>query len=702
MQDKGQSAIARKRVEELTKKINEWSVSYHRDDNPIVPDVEYDAAFNELKLLEVNFPTLLRLDSPTLRVGATPKTSFPKHTHIEAMLSLANAYSLEDLQKFFERACRVLKKDLQDFIPSIVEEKMDGLAMSLSYQNGFLIGAATRGDGELGEDVTENVRTVKDVPLKLSIDRNVKHKNFDPLSLFEVRGEIFIDHAGFESINNSLRSKGEKVFANPRNAAAGSIRLLDSRITASRPLRFFAYQIVPRDFASQEDTLLALESLGFKVNKNFRKVENFQELSKIVAQYELQRKGINEGERSTKEKTSKKIPYDIDGLVIKIDDAKLVESLGSIANSPRWAVAYKLAPMEALTLVENIEIQVGRTGAMTPVAHLKPVNVSGVVVSRATLHNEDQLRAKDVRVGDTVWIRRAGDVIPEIIRVNLEARPHSSVEFKMPSQCPVCKSPLEQSKSTLFCPNKTCPAKIIERFKHFASRGAMDIRGLGDQWIEKFVDLGFLKTLSDIYRLRNHQDELFKLEGRGEKSVSKMLNAIEDSKNQSPARLLYALGIELLGESTSFDLIEQCGSIKKLFQKSEEELLELKNVGPETAMAISQAGKDPDLLNLLNDFETLGLKNAFIEKIIEKEKAGPLSGKTFVITGTLSKSRDEFKNELRSLGAQVSESVSAKTDYLLAGEKAGSKLEKATKLNVRVLDEKEFLKVIEEAKLPTR
>lgn len=686
MRHKGQTTNEEELVDSLVKKLNLWAHAYYVEDNPEVPDTEYDAALQQLRALEVKFPSLRRPESPTLRVGAGVKDAFKKHTHLQPMLSLANSYSIDEITAFFDRARRILKLSESAPLECVLEEKMDGLAMSLTYENGVLITGATRGDGEVGEEVTANIQTLHDIPLKLQ-----PLKGIDFAKRFEVRGEVFIDHAGFSALNKKLQEAGEKLFANPRNAAAGSLRLLDSRITAQRPLRFFAYQVTQQNLSSQSEALEKLKALGFRVNPNYKILNTLAAIEAQIEHYEQLRKS---DERSS----LKALPYDIDGLVIKINDFSLAEKLGAIANSPRWATAYKLAPVEALTTVDAIEVQIGRTGAITPVAHLAPVSVSGVVVARATLHNEDQLRAKDVRVGDTVWIRRAGDVIPEIVKVDLGRRPADSKVFHMPVNCPVCKQSLEKDKSSLFCANPKCPAKQTEQFRHFVSRRAMDIRGLGEQWIEKFVELGYLKKLSDIYRLKDHEAELLTLEGLGEKSVVKLLKAIEESKSQGPARLLFGLGIELIGETTAHELVEQCGSLKNLFLQSEEDLLKLKNVGPETAKAVHEAGRSDEIKELLQDFKALGLKNAFVEKEIVVSKAGPLSDKTFVITGTLSRPRDEIKDELRALGAHVSDSVSAKTHYLVAGESAGSKLAKATKLGVEVLSEDGLAKLLSKFK----
>ncbi len=668
----------RKKIDQLTDTLNLWAQAYYADDAPLVPDIEYDKKLTELKNLEQEHPELRRTDSPTLRVGAPAKDFFQKHKHLYPMYSLANAYSVDDIDAFFDRASRILQNQ-ETIYDIVVEEKMDGLALNLFYKNGLLEVAATRGDGVTGENVTENVRTIKSVPLSL---RNLE--GLDLPSEFEVRGEVFIDHKGFSELNDNLKAKDEKLFANPRNAAAGSLRLLDSKITAERPLRFFAYQLSGPSL-DQWDSLKVLKKLGFPTNPHtrfLRKSEARNQLIETLSLYEQHRKDSSS--------VALKIPYDIDGLVIKINDKNLIRELGHIANSPRFAVAYKLEPLEALTTVENISVQVGRTGAMTPVANLKPVNVGGVIVSRATLHNEDQLRAKDVRVNDLVWIRRAGDVIPEIVRVDKTKRLPDSKPYQMPTHCPKCSALLSRDKSSLFCPNNFCPAKILESLKHFASRNAMDLRGLGDQLIERFYSLNYLKSFSDFYTLPSSRDQLVKLEGLGEKSIDKILKSIESSKTQQPYRLLYALGIEQVGETTAEELIRFAGNIDNLANMTVEELKRIPNIGPETALSVFDSLRSPEVSDQITKLKKLGLGPLFQtlpSNNLESPGSDKLAGLKFVITGTLSIPRDELKKILKSHGAQVSDSVSKKTDFLVCGEEAGSKKQKAEELGVRILSE---------------
>jgi DNA ligase (NAD+) len=703
MPHKSRGDSAETRVRQLSDSLRQWSHAYHSDDNPMVPDATYDAALQELQALEAEHPELRFPDSPTLRVGAAPKESLAKHSHMEPMLSLANVFGIEEVRDFYKRAARLLgEKETtlaaleaggDEIYPSVVEEKMDGLAMSITYERdgkgGRLVRATTRGDGTTGEDVTDNVRTIRNVPL--SIEAWPSHFT----DRIEVRGEIYMTHKGFARLNEELAKEGTKLFANPRNAAAGSVRLLASRTTAKRPLLFYAYQIVLEPGAkadkrlSQHEKLKQLEKLGFPVNPRHEVVSSLKTLENLV-------------ERYIKLRQTGELGYDIDGLVLKIDSAEIQAKLGSIANSPRWAAAYKLPAMEALTVLESIEVQVGRTGAITPVAHLKPVNLSGVVVSRATLHNQDQIDAKDVRVGDTVWVRRAGDVIPEVVKVDLSQRPAKSRPYKLPSECPRCGTPVVREKSAVVCPSAACPAKILERLRHFCSRRAMDVRGLGDQWIEEFYEKGWLRRVSDLYRLHEHADVMRETEGLGERSVEKMLKAIEASKTQTPARLLFGLGIDLIGETTAEELINATGGIRELFKLSEEELQELPNVGPETARTLANALADPQILREIDELERLGVEGPFREVEVVKagEATGPLGGQIFVITGTLAQGRDEIRDALKALGATVTDSVSKKTNYLVAGEKAGSKLKKAESLGVRVLGQSELDAILKNGRLP--
>ena len=686
-------------IQQLIQQLNKWSHAYYVEDNPEVPDAIYDKALKELQDLEEKFPEYRKPNSPSQRVGANPRSNLEKHRHMVPMLSLANAFSVEDVESWLTRNKKILEKEgyTPKSLPIVIEEKLDGLALSVTYEYSdelktfVLSNAATRGNGTQGERITENARTLHDLPLSIDLKKSEKvlgklssGSKTNKILKFEVRGEVYLEHSGFSKLNDSLAKTGSKLFANPRNAAAGSLRLLDSRTVATRPLRLFVYQIVFDGIDnpwSQAETLKNLELLGFRVNKNWTGTTKNSVLEERIEHYKIVRQKSG----------ALALDYDIDGLVLKIDDPEAVEILGSISNSPRWAIAYKLPAIEAQSFVESIEVQVGRTGAITPVAHLSPTDVGGVIVSRATLHNEDQIRLKDIRINDTVWIRRAGDVIPEVVKVETSKRPKDSKAYKMPSKCPACASKLEKDKSSLFCANRACPAKGVEQLKHFCSRNAMDIRGLGAQWVEKFWDLGWMKRIPDIYILREHYDEMIVMEGLGKKSVDKLIKAIEESKNQSAEKFLFGLGLDLIGEATAEELLAQDatqGSIEKLFSLNEEELTKLPNIGPETALSILRSSQDKKFREELLELKELGLEKCFKSNIFkEKTEAagGPLAGLTIVITGTLDRSRGGIKKDLKVLGASITDSVSKNTNILVAGEAAGSKLEKANKLGVKVL-----------------
>lgn len=655
-------------MKELSKKIKRWADAYYDKDAPVVPDSVYDTALQELRALEEEHPDLKETDSPTQRVGLAPRAQFKKVTHKIPMLSLANVFSVEDLEAYFKKAARHLGQSEIPF-PILCEEKMDGLAISLHYSKGKFVLGTTRGDGVTGEDVTENLKTIRDIPLTL------KGKCPDEV---EIRGEVYMELAAFEKLNQKLKEEGKKVFANPRNASAGSIRLLDASITAKRPLRFIAYHVASMDI-DQDKGLEQLEVWSFHTNHHRKLFKDFGKVADYVQKYEEYRKS---GAR----------PYEFDGLVFKVNSREVQKELGAISNSPRWAAAYKLPAIEVVTVLEKIDVQVGRTGALTPVAHLKPVNVGGVIVQRATLHNLEQIRAKDVREKDTVWVRRAGDVIPEIVGVILEERPKNSKEFEMPEKCPICSTKIISTKSQHKCPNKLCPAQALERLRHFASRGAMDIVGLGDEWIEDFFERGWLKSPADFYDLKDRKEELENLEGLGEKSVAKMLTAIENSKGQSAARLLYGFGIDHVGEKIAEELLIATGSLEKLSTCDEASLTSFNGIGPEIAKSVAQFFESKFAKEELKKLKAHKLA-AFSEKISKIETDGPLNGKTIVITGTLSIERSAMKKKLQSMGAKVTDSVSKKTDYLLVGENAGSKADKAKDLGVKILSEADLDKL---------
>jgi len=663
------------KIENLCQKLNKWAHAYYVLDTPLVPDIEYDLALKELIELEKMHPELKKANSPSSRVGSELRSEFKKRNHQAPMLSLANAFSIEEVEDFIKRSKKSLNLAPDSNLQFIIEEKMDGLALNLSYQNGELLAGATRGDGKVGEDVSNNVRTIHDIPLKLQKTDKV------PAS-FEVRGEVYIEKKSFDSLNTKLQDQNKKTFANPRNAAAGTLRMLDSIVVAQRPLRFFAYQITGLDL-NQDKALKLLGKIGFAVNPNNYRASSSKDIKKYIDKYNDNtfRDSLN---------------YEIDGLVIKLNNFEQQQKLGFIKTAPKYALAYKLAASEALTQIESIEVQVGRTGAITPVAHLKPVSVGGVVVSRATLHNQEQLEQKDTRNKDWVWIRRAGDVIPEIIKVNFEKNSGKrSPAFKFPKKCPSCQSKIVKHKSTLLCSNKECPAQVKEGIIHFCSRKAMDIRGLGQQWLENLIKLGFISKPSDLYQLKGRKQELQELDGLGEKSVDKFLDAIEESKKQSPAKLLFALGIDQVGLATAEELLRAQQSISNLQKARFEDLTELPNIGPETAKSLIDFFKDPNTTTEIKKLSKGGL-----EKILthteKKSTKGESQNITFVLTGSLSQARSHFEEKIKKVGAKVSASVSQKTTYLLAGDKAGSKLKKAQSLGIKVINEKELEKILKQ------
>ena len=653
---------AESKTGELRRLLNDYSYRYHVLDDPIVPDAEYDRLLLELVELEHKYPELVTQDSPTQRVGERPLSEFSEVTHEIPMLSLDNAFNNEELFAFDKRIRDRL--ELAE-IQYTAEVKLDGLAISLLYNDGKLVRAATRGDGTTGEDVTSNIRTIKSIPLAL-------RETVFPARL-EVRGEVFMTKSGFEELNNTQRAREEKLFANPRNAAAGSLRQLDPRLTAARPLQFIAHGIGIVDDgeipSSHFDILQSLKTWGLPVSGE---TERFTGIEKCISFY-----------RRIAEIRSQ-LPYEIDGIVFKVDDLKHQTELGFVSKAPRWAIAYKFPPEEAVTEVLDIEVQVGRTGALTPVARLKPVRVGGVTVTNATLHNMDEVERKDVRVGDTVIVRRAGDVIPEVARVSLESRPQETHKFSMPDNCPVCGSPAEriEGEAVVRCTGGLhCRAQSIQSIIHFASRRAMDIEGLGDKLVEQLFDTGLLRNVTDLYKLE--REKVAALDRMGEKSSENLDRAISASKHTQLNKFLYALGIREVGETTASNLARHF-TLDALKSATEEELCEIQDVGPVVARNIVRFFQDKQNTSIVDALRSAGI----VWENAQEEQTADLQGKTFVITGTLlSLSRNEAKERLVSKGAKVSGSVSGKTDYLVAGENPGSKLDKARSLGIRILDE---------------
>lgn len=662
------------RAEELRSTLDEHNYRYYVLDDPGIPDAEYDRLFRELQKLETEYPELASDDSPTRRVGSSADTSFEEVIHRLPMLSLDNAFSEDELRDFDRRVRERLGTDGD--VEYVCEPKLDGLAVSLHYEQGSLVRAATRGDGYAGEDITANIRTIPSVPLRL--------RGNDVPDLVEVRGEVYMPRAGFEGLNRRLEDQGDKPFVNPRNAAAGSLRQKKSTVTARRPLEMCAYSVAVTDESllpgTQWESLQQVRRWGFRINPEMRKALGAGEC--IEAYEELMQK-------------RDALPYEIDGIVFKVNRLDQQEKLGFVSRAPRWAIAQKFPAQEELTVIEDVEFQVGRTGAVTPVARLKPVFVGGVTVSNATLHNMDEIRRLDVHIGDTVFIRRAGDVIPKVVKVVMEKRPANAKSVELPKQCPVCGSDVIQIEGEVVarCSGGLfCPAQRKEAIRHYASRKAMDIEGLGDKWIDILVDQGMVKTVADIYHLTAR--DLTRLERMGEKSASNLVAAIDRSRRPVLWRFLYALGIREVGEATAKSLASHFGTLEAVAAADEESLITVQDVGPIVA------GHIRSFFEQLHNRETLdALREAGVKWQEEEITAGakPLQGQTWVLTGTLSElTRDEAREKLEMLGAKVAGSVSKKTSCVVAGEAAGSKLVKAEKLGLQVLDEQALMDMLKE------
>ncbi|MCU7811490.1 MAG: NAD-dependent DNA ligase LigA [Candidatus Thiodiazotropha sp. (ex Notomyrtea botanica)] len=640
---------------------------YYVFDAPVIPDVEYDRLLRELQTLEAQYPDLITPDSPTQRVGDKPLDGFEEVAHKLPMLSLDNAFDEEELTDFDRRIRERLKLSAEEPIRYQAEPKLDGLALNLRYEKGRLIQGATRGDGTRGENVTSNVRTINAIPLKLSGEGWP--------DVLEVRGEVFMPRKGFEALNQRARDAGEKTFVNPRNAAAGSLRQLDPRLTAKRPLSFFAYglgEISSGQIAeSQSASMDRLRDWGLPVSPVSKIVTDVAACIRYYQGISTQRDDL---------------PYDIDGVVFKVDQLKLQQKLGAVSRAPRWAIAYKFPAQEMLTCVESIEFQVGRTGAVTPVARLKPIFVGGVTVSNATLHNMEEVARKDVRQGDTVIVRRAGDVIPEVVSVVNPERDDRPEAVSLPEHCPICGSDIDkpEGEAVARCSGGLyCPAQRKEALKHFASRKAMDIEGLGDKLVEQLVEQHLVDSPADLFTLSLEQ--LSGLERMAEKSAQNLLDALDKSKQTTLSRFLYALGIREVGEATARSLASQFGTLEAIQKADEEQLQQTSDVGPVVAkhiLAFFRQDHNQDVIAALLD---RGMQWPEVERVSEDQL--PLLGKTIVITGTLSRSRDEIKTELEAMGAKITGSVSKKTDYVIAGEAAGSKRSKAEKLDIPILDE---------------
>ncbi len=674
----GEIEDVKKLIEDLRRKIHYHNYRYYVLDEPEISDAEYDRLFSELEELERRYPEFVTPDSPTQRIGAKPLEEFGTYEHSIPMLSLNSVTAEEDVRDFDDRVRRLLGGEEIEYV---VEPKIDGLAMELVYEHGVFTVGSTRGDGYMGENITQNLRTIKTIPLRLFPEEGA----MAPLSLLEVRGEVYIPLGKFKKLNEELGAKGEKMFANPRNAAAGSVRQLDPKITASRPLDFFAYgvgRIEGTVLSTQWDALEYMRRIGFKVSPLIRR---FKDINDVITYHD-----------EVKDKRDD-LDYEIDGIVVKVNSIAQQNELGEISRSPRWALAYKFPAREEFTRVNDIRVQVGRTGALTPVAILEPVQIAGVTVSRATLHNEDELRRKDVRIGDTVVVERAGDVIPEVVSVIKSKRTGAEREFHMPDKCPVCGSDVIKEGPIVRCIGVACSAQLKERIKHFASLRALNVDGLGEKVIEQLVDRNMISDAADLFFLTKR--DLMRLERMGEKSAQNILDALETSKQTTFARLIHAIGIRHVGEHTASLLADNFKDMDALRHARYDDLIRIPDIGPEVAKSILLFFEQESTQELLAKLDRAGVQYETKEVVgaEEAEFKKILEGKTFVFTGRISMPREEVKDIVERLGGTVSSSVSKKTDYVVAGEEAGSKLEKAKQLGVTIINEEAFREMVKEA-----
>jgi DNA ligase (NAD+) len=648
------------RINQLREEILRHERLYYVDDSPEISDIEYDHLMKELENLENKYPESFRDDSPTQRVGGKASEKFASVVHQYPMLSLDNTYNTDELLKFHERMVKNLGSDKE--IMYVVELKIDGLGVTLTYEDGILVQGATRGDGKSGEDITANLKTIKSIPLRIEEKRK-----------FEVRGEVYMDRDAFEAFNRSRQDNEETLFANPRNAAAGSLRLLDSTITASRPLNIFIYNVGERDwFKSHFESLEVLKSLGFRTNPETILCKQFDDVFEIIDKWETRKNEIS---------------YDVDGLVIKVNSFAFQDRLGATNKHPRWAVSYKYEPEHATTIVKDIICQVGRTGSITPVAILEPVFLSGSTVSRATLHNEDEVNRLGIRVGDEAVIKKAGEIIPKVIRVVEKLGSQRGKKFVMPADCPECSETIvrEEGEAAWRCVNLMCPAQLKERLLHYASRDAMDIDHLGPAILEQLVDTGLVDELSRFYDLK--LEDLIPLERLAEKSAQNLIDSIEKSKQAGLARLIYGLGIRFVGQRVASVLADNFETLENVLKASEEDLELIDEIGPKIVESLRDYFGNDKNIESLNRLVARGLKT----EAPKRQGNDNLKGKQFVLTGTLeTMTRDGAKKKIIEMGGRVTSSVSAKTDYVVAGSEAGSKLAKAKKLEVTVLNEDEF------------
>jgi len=655
----------------LKNKIEKYNNLYYNEDNPIISDMEYDGLLRKLKEMEKEYPALLEIDvSPTEKIGGTASNKFSKVEHKVPMLSLSNTYNIAEIEDFDKRVKKII--NFSEKIEYILELKLDGLSISLIYENGNLARAVTRGDGKIGEDVTENIMEIESIPKKLK----------EPISL-EVRGEIILPIQNFNKINEEREENGEEVFANPRNAASGTIRQLDSTIVSKRGLDCYLYYLVNAEnygIKTHLESIKFIEKLGFKTTGIFEEYSDFKTLEKSIEKWRIKRE---------------KLDYETDGLVIKINDFSFYETLGYTTKSPRWAIAYKFPAEQVKTRLLDVTFQVGRTGVVTPVAELEAVNLSGSVVKRASLHNFDEIRRKDIKIGDNVIVEKAAEIIPQVVNVVLDDRKGTEKEIKEPESCPACGTKLvkEEGLVALKCLNPHCPEKIKREISYFVSRDAMNISGLGDKIVEKFIELEKIKTVVDIYFLGNYRNELENLEKMGKKSVDNLLNSINESKNQDFSKVLYALGIPFVGKFNANLLSKTFKDIDVLKEKSVEELLEVKGIGEKAAIAVNTFLNNENNWKIITELKEIGLKFKFEEDELKEVRDNPIKGKNFLATGKLQKyKRNEIKDIILEKGGNYLSAVSKNLDFLIAGEKAGSKLEKAQNLGIRILSEDDFEK----------
>jgi len=675
------SSDIKQRLDSLKDKIRDHDYKYYVLADPVISDEEYDTFVKKLEKLESQHPELITPDSPTQRVGKDLTKDFLHVIHKTPMLSLSNTYNEEELFDFDKRVRKALPEN--EKVEYIVEFKIDGASVSINYVDGVLKTAATRGDGIIGEEITTNVKTMRTIPLRLRMDDSISYK----LNDFEVRGEIFMNIDEFEKLNKQRSAKGEKLFANPRNSAAGTLKMQDPKIVAKRPLNNFIYSLISPEvnLETHQKNLKVLKKLGFKVNHNYKKCKSINAVVEVCREFESLRD---------------KLEYEIDGVVVKVNSIKQQNILGNIAKSPRWAVAFKFKAKQAFTVINKIVWQVGRTGAVTPVAELEPVLLAGSTISRATLHNFDEIERKDIRLGDKVVIEKGGDVIPKVVSVVLTERPGRSRVTEPPDECPACKTKLYKPEDEVayYCENHSCPAQVKGRLEHFASRGAMDIEGLGVSSIDVFVEKSFLNTYSDIYKLKNLRSELIEIERMGKKSIDNLLNAIEISKQKPFDKVLFALGIRYVGAGVALKLAKHFKSLNSLLKATEEELTEADEIGESISRSVKTFFGSKKNLKITDELKKTGLNFELSDDIYKQQKETTFTGRTFVLTGTLSKfTRDEVSAKITELGGKVTSSVTNKTDYLVAGEKAGSKFTKAKSLGINILSETDFINLLNEA-----